>query len=120
MSITLATTTIRIERPATTDLEGDPWGEEAAEAPPALVASGVPAHLSQHGGGALTSGDQETERRRMVCDIVAGFDHLCRVTDELTGKRYKVTSVDDIRADGSMSALDHHAAELVRITGQAE
>lgn len=118
MSITVATTTIRIERPAATDRSDDPW--DGANPPPDIVATGVRAHLGTVEGSATEDGGEETVLRRLLCDP-ADVRHLDRVVDETTGVPYEVVWAELRRsAPGSgLEDLDHVVGSVSMVTGQS-
>lgn len=106
--IPLATTTIAIYRPAAGT---DPY--EAGS--PALVASGVRAHIgSPSGADVRVGGDQQVITDRLNADLCS-LEHGDTVTDLGTGTGYAVVWVRRRLGLG----LDHLVAGLVQAEGAA-
>lgn len=107
MSIPVATTSIRILRPAGAD--------EPYETPgtPTVVATGVRAHIStSRGTENVAGGSQEIVYFRMSCDPV-DLQHQDRVEDEATGLIYNVEWARLRRGLG----LDHVEAGMKQVEG---
>lgn len=111
MSIPLATTQISVLRVAA-DPTRDPYDAQPA---PAVLASGVRAHISTPNGREQTAGgSQEVVEFRMSCDPV-DLRHTDQVQDEGSGAIYEVTWA---RAREGLG-LDHVEAGLKQVAGVA-
>lgn len=108
--IPIATTTITVKRSAV-DAAADPYDAPAA---PAVVATGVRAHISAPAGTETVAGTaaQEVVRFRLDCDPV-DVNNRDTVVDDVTGDVYEVVWA---RARHGLG-LDHVEAELLEVTG---
>lgn len=101
----LATTTITVRSAGS----GEPY-----EAPSgaAVLATGVPAHLSSPSGlERLEGGGQQVIDKRLLADPTLTLDHTMTVVDDGTGATYTVVWVDNREGLG----LDHVVAGLRRV-----
>lgn len=130
--IPLATTTIRIERLSViegatygqagrtynadgllysaSDIDRDAWDELP---PPAVVASGIRAHIGRPSGTEDRAGSaQESVTWHLDCDPV-DLRHTDTIIDELTGDRYAVQWAKQRQGLG----LDRVEADLLQVQG---
>jgi hypothetical protein len=107
VSVVLATTTITIE----TASEVEPGDGRTFS----TLASSVPAQIGRPSGVEETvpGGGRQQLTADFSCDYVAGVDHLCRVTDEVSGEVWEVSWVKPRVGLG----LDHWHGQLVRWQG---
>ena len=111
MSIPLATTQISVLRVAANPAR-DPYDAKPA---PAVLASGIRAHISTPNGREQTAGgSQEVVEFRLACDLV-DLRHTDQVQDEATGAVYEVTWAHARQGLG----LDHTEAGLKQVAGVA-
>ena len=111
MSILLATTQISVLRVAA-DSARDPYDAQPA---PAVLASGVRAHISTPNGREQTAGgSQEVVEFRLSCDPV-DLRHTDQVQDKQTDALYEVTWARLRQGLG----LDHVEAGLKQVSGVA-
>jgi hypothetical protein len=111
VSIPLATTTISVER-ALVDPTRDGYDTKPA---PAVVVSGVRAHISAPSGTEILAGGSEQRiDRHLDCDSV-DLRHYDEVVDEVTGLRYQVVWTESRTGLG----LDRVEAGLRRVEGIA-
>ncbi|MCK9496594.1 MAG: hypothetical protein M0R75_14020 [Dehalococcoidia bacterium] len=106
----MATTTIAVLR-----VPADPARDPLDPKPPAaVIACGVPAHISTSRGSEEVSsgGSQEVVYFRMSC-AVTDLRSTDQVRDEVTGEVYEVTWARERRGLG----LDHTQAGLKQVAG---
>lgn len=103
----LATTTVRVERPAGI---GDPYEPDE----PGVVVEHVPAHISGPAGAEnRVGGSQEVAAARLLVPAGTDLTRLDRIVDEATGDCWEVTWTRVRRGLG----LDHRVAGLVAVEG---
>lgn len=87
MSIVIATTTVSISTPTSTD----DWGSGTDRATYAPIATGVRAHLSAPSGAAVAASEGSSVgiQYRLLCDLAPLADDAL-VTDDRTGDVYQV------------------------------
>lgn len=117
MSITLATTTVTVQREASSVATTDAWDaadEEAA--PPEVIASGLPAHLGDIAGASAGGPANEmTVKRKLLADP-ADIRKDDVVIDESTGEQWNVAWATN---RGGLPGLEHVVGEVSRVEGQA-
>lgn len=122
MTLPLATTTVKIERPAAPDLTADPWGEgyddppQAPEGQREVVAEGVRAVIAPSSARGSDSGGQSAVVEFRLTTDPADLTYLDVVTDETTGLVYLVRWAQPVT--GAPLALDHVQAGIYQTKGQ--
>lgn len=107
MTVLLATTTVSIDIAVEAEPgEGRTWS---------YLADTVPAQIGAPKGGEdpAPGGGRQQLRTDLVCDYIEGFDHTCRVTDDITGEIWDVEWVKLRIGVG----LDHMRVQLIRWEG---